>query len=85
MAVLVLDRPALAADAKAQLHGILDEAWEERLREQPLFATEVGDRRFNDRLPDVSPADHERRAASARRFRERLAAVDRQALPRPIA
>jgi uncharacterized protein (DUF885 family) len=71
---------AFAADAAAQLMAILDEAWEEQLREAPLLATQVGDRRYNDRLPGVSRADFERRAASGRRILERLAAVDRQAL-----
>jgi uncharacterized protein (DUF885 family) len=69
-----------AADAPTELKNILDEAWEFQLREEPLFATRVGDKRYNDRLPSVSPADFERRAAFARQMLSRLAALDRGAL-----
>jgi len=31
------------------------EYWEERLANEPLMATALGDRRFDDRLPDISP------------------------------
>jgi uncharacterized protein (DUF885 family) len=71
---------ALAADAGAQLKAILDEAWEAQLRENPLFATQAGDRRYNDRLPPVAPADFERQAAYARSVIGRLEALDRSAL-----
>ena len=30
--------------------------WEDVLRIDPIFATEVGDPRFDDRLPDLRPA-----------------------------
>jgi len=71
---------AQAADAAAQLKAILDEAWEVQLREEPLLATRVGDKRYDDRLPAVAPADFERRAAFAGGVLERLASVDRAAL-----
>ena len=48
--------------ARSQLHALFDEAWEFELREDPLFATSVGDHRFDDRLPSVSVADQVRRA-----------------------
>jgi uncharacterized protein (DUF885 family) len=69
-----------AADAPTELRTVLDEAWEFQLREQPLFATRVGDKRYNDRLPSVSSADFERRAAFARQVLSRLASLDRGAL-----
>ena len=71
---------AQAADATADLKKILDEAWQFQLREDPLFATQVGEMRYNDRLPSVAPADYDRRAAYARQTLERLKAVDRAAL-----
>lgn len=67
-------------DAGAALHALFDEAWAARLARDPLFATRVGARRYNDRLPDVSPEAHARAAAQARRLRDRLAAIDRAAL-----
>ena len=71
---------AQAKDATADLKKILDEAWQFQLREDPLFATQVGEMRYNDRLPSVAPADYDRRAAYARQTLERLKAVDRAAL-----
>ncbi len=58
------------------LHALFDEAWEFELREDPLFATSVGDHRFDDRLPSVRVADLSRRTEARRRFLERLRAVD---------
>ncbi len=78
---IALDSLALPADeAPAALKALLDEHWEFQLRENPLFATHTGDRRYNDRLPSVAPGDFGRRAAFTRRTRERLAAIDRSAL-----
>ena len=71
---------AQAKDATADLKKILDEAWQFQLREDPLFATQVGEMRYNDRLPSVAPADYDRRAAYARQTLERLKAIDRAAL-----
>ncbi|MEP6995683.1 MAG: DUF885 domain-containing protein, partial [Acidobacteriota bacterium] len=58
------------------LHALFDEAWEFELREDPLFATSVGDHRFDDRLPSVRLADLSRRTEARRRFLERLRAID---------
>jgi len=81
MLALVVAPPLWAqSDARTQLHALFDEAWESELRDDPLFATAVGDRRFNDRLPSVTPADGARRAAARRGFLARLRAIDRAAL-----
>ncbi|HEV2137727.1 MAG TPA: DUF885 domain-containing protein [Nitrososphaerales archaeon] len=45
-----------AADPRESLAQLAKGYWEERLFNEPLFATALGDRRFDDRLPDVSPA-----------------------------
>jgi uncharacterized protein (DUF885 family) len=63
-----------------ELHALLEEAWEVQLEEDPLYATETGDRRYDDRLPSVAPADFARQEAFGRRLLERLAAIDRSAL-----
>src|SRR5262245_12993717 len=89
IAVLVrgITPPAGVAAAEgspgARLKALLDEHWEFRLRENPLFATRVGDRRYDDRLPSVAPGDFGRRAAFTKTVRERLAAIDRAALAPP--
>lgn len=48
--------------AHAPLQQIYDDAWEFRLRENPLFATTVGVHKYNDRLPPAGIEDVERRA-----------------------
>jgi uncharacterized protein (DUF885 family) len=41
--------------------------WEETLRHDPILATSLGDRRWDDRLPDPSPEGREDRRAELRR------------------
>jgi uncharacterized protein (DUF885 family) len=77
--------PAAAApraDTASTFAAVLSESWEDMLREEPLLATQAGDRRYDDRLPRVTPADQERRAQSARRTLARLETIDRVALVR---
>jgi uncharacterized protein (DUF885 family) len=68
--------PAKNSEAGSKLHALLDEAWETELREDPLFADSVGDRRFGDRLPAVGVADQARRAEADRKLVERLLFID---------
>jgi prolyl oligopeptidase len=71
-----------AADAAVgeQFERLLADAWEYRLREEPLFATSTGDHRYDDKLPSVSLADEKRREATRREFVARLEDIDRAAL-----
>jgi uncharacterized protein (DUF885 family) len=71
-----LSLPATGADAKKSLDALLVEAWEFRLVENPLLATAVGDHRFDDRLPAMTRADLDRRAARSRQLLDRLRAID---------
>ena len=64
----------------ATLHALFDESWEWALREFPTMATYVGDRRYDDRLPDMSVEAIERRKAHTRTLRDRLRAIDRAKL-----
>lgn len=65
---------------RQQLEDIIHDEWENRLRENPTFATSCGDHRANDRLPGMTPADFQRREQSARDLLARLQQVDRAAL-----
>jgi uncharacterized protein (DUF885 family) len=67
-------------DAAPRFGDLVTEIWEFQLREDPLLATAVGDGRYNDRLPSVSEADQQRRAAAREEFLARLEAVDRARL-----
>jgi uncharacterized protein (DUF885 family) len=60
--------------------ALVDEAWEFDLREDPLFATDAGDHRYDDQLPKVSLADSARRNAARQGFAARLEAIDRSRL-----
>jgi uncharacterized protein (DUF885 family) len=74
-----------APDEGQRFHALLDAEWEWQMREQPIFATLVGDPRYDDKLEDVSFAAIERRKAHARDLlvrvqkiaRARLSAADR--------
>jgi uncharacterized protein (DUF885 family) len=72
--------PAAESAAGDEFAALLEEAWEFRLREDPLFATETGDHRFDDRLPKISLAEEHRRDAARRTFVSRLEAIDRESL-----
>ncbi len=71
---------ATETDAKARFDALLAQAWELDKQENPLRATAAGDHRFGDRLPSMTMADLERRAAAARSQLEALHAIDRAAL-----
>lgn len=68
----VADATAAALDALAR------EAWDGSMAASPVFATSIGDRRFDDRLSDISP---EARAAEARRLAGLLERA--RAIPEP--
>jgi uncharacterized protein (DUF885 family) len=69
-------------DASAQLEQLFADHWDYTMRESPLFATAVGDHRFNDRLGEVHLEAQQRRAAAQREFLQRVEGIDRAALPR---
>ncbi len=62
-------------EAGVRLHALFKEEWEYTLRENPTFASSLGDRRYNDRWPDVSLAAIERRHQHDREVLQKLAAI----------
>jgi uncharacterized protein (DUF885 family) len=71
-----------APDPAASFDRLVDEVWEFELREDPVVATQVGDHRYDDRLPDVSDTALARRTSSRRAFIQRLDSIDRGRLSR---
>lgn len=67
-------------EAQSRLHALFDDEWEFRLHEDPLFASAVGDHRFDDLLPSVGIADEARRDGELRKLRRRLLEIDPAAL-----
>jgi hypothetical protein len=62
------------------LAALATEYWDTHLRAHPLQATEIGDRRFDDKLPDNTPAGRERELAVQAALRARVDAVPATAL-----
>ena len=70
--------PAAGAErgsASERLGALLETEWEYRLRESPTFASSLGDRRYNDRWPDLGLEALERRARHHQQVLERLARI----------
>jgi uncharacterized protein (DUF885 family) len=80
VAIALMSYACSTQTAGNRLHQLLDEEWAYRLSEDPLMATSVGDHRYNDRLPEVTAADWERRANVWREMLELLGQVDRDQL-----
>ena len=69
-------------DARRQaLNHLLAEEWEYHLRTNPVEASTLGDKRWNDKLDDYSQSAIDRDLAETRRFRDRFAAVDTSGFP----
>ncbi len=68
-----------AATRKA-LHDLLDREWEYQLEQSPTRASQLGDRRWNDRWPDVSLESIKKQHEHDRATLEQLANIDRSKL-----
>ena len=66
-----------ATDASKTLHALFDEAWEWEMRQDPVQASFLGDRRYNDRWSDDSLEAFEQRHRDRTAFLERLRQIDR--------
>ncbi len=62
-------------DGNAAIDGLAADYWASFLEAEPLFATSIGDRRFDDRLPDPSPSGTEARHRTLTRQARRLDAL----------
>jgi uncharacterized protein (DUF885 family) len=68
--------PAAAEPTAAErLHQLFEAEWERGLRENPTWASYLGDRRFDDRWPDRAPAARAESHAADRAVLEALAAI----------
>ncbi len=73
----------LAAEDEAvtrRFRELLAQEWEYTLREAPTFASHLGDKRYNDRWPDVSLAAIERRYQHQLETLARVGAIDPEKL-----
>ncbi len=74
--------PAARADAAASraLHGLFQRDWDRTLREDPLKASDLGDRRFNGRWPVMTLTAIARAHSADGAALAALAGIDRSAL-----
>jgi len=79
-ALLLAASTAAIADATTDFASLLDEQWEWGLANNPVRASILGDRRYNDQWQDESPDAFERRHQETREFLRRVYAIDRNAL-----
>ena len=80
LATLILGAQVAIAGPAEDFSALLDEVWEWQLAENPVFASELGDRRYNDRWVDISLDSIERRQEETRAFLQRLYGIDRSSL-----
>jgi len=76
---------AFAADdagaaASTALHQLFDREWQRNMRENPLYASDLGDYRYNDKWPDASLAAIQKYHAEDQQALADLLKIDRSAL-----
>lgn len=72
--------PAQERAAQAPLEKLFADEWEYGLREQPTFASHVGDSRYNDRWPDLSLSAIDERHRHRQDVLQQLAGIDAASL-----
>jgi len=73
---------AAAADnaPTTALHQLFDREWERNMRENPVYASDLGDYRYNDKWPDASMAAIQKSHAEDQQALADLLKIDRNAL-----
>jgi uncharacterized protein (DUF885 family) len=73
-----------AADLESRrkaLNNLLNEQWEDTLRNSPLYASVLGDKRYNDQVDDFSQQAIDAHLEQERRFLTRFEAIDITGFP----
>ena len=63
-----------------QLHQIFEDSWNEDMRQSPVWASMLGDRRYNDQWQDLSKAAFVQRAVQTKGVLKRLESIDLERL-----
>ncbi len=64
-----------------KLHAVFAEHWDREMRESPIWASLMGDRRFNDQWEDLSEEGRQRRRAGVVAALDDVQSIDRELLP----
>ena len=73
--------PTSVESQRKALNDLLAEEWEYKLRTSPLFASFLGDKRWNDKLDDFSQEAIDKDLAETRKFLTRFQAIDTSGFP----
>jgi uncharacterized protein (DUF885 family) len=68
--------PVSLEDRRKALNDLFHDYWEDRLKHDPEFASEIGDKRYNDQTSDYSVAAVNDALAREQNFLLKLAAID---------
>jgi uncharacterized protein (DUF885 family) len=71
----------IAARSRA-LNALFNEIWQDKLRRDPVYATYLGDKRYDAELEDYSPSAVNEELSRGRGYIDRLSAIDTNGLPR---
>jgi uncharacterized protein (DUF885 family) len=74
-----------SSPASRALHALFDAEWEHDLAESPIWASSIGDRRYDTRWDDVSLAAQARREAHDREVLEKISRISRADLSKADA
>src|SRR5580658_35583 len=73
--------PADLEARRKALNDLLHEQWEYNMRTSPIYASILGDKRYNDKLDDFSQKAIDDNLAQTHRFLERFEAIDTTGFP----
>jgi uncharacterized protein (DUF885 family) len=80
LALAASGRAIPPANAAKALHDLFAAAWDQQMQENPEQASELGDRRWNDRWMDRSPEGYAHRNAANQEVLAKLAKIERKSL-----
>ena len=80
-AVSAANSPADLESRRKALNDLLHEQWEYTLRTSPIYASILGDKRYNDQLDDFSQHAIDDNLEQSRRFLTRFEAIDTTGFP----
>ena len=82
MVPMALANPSADLDARRKaLNDLLHEQWEYQLRRSPIYASILGDKRYNDQLDDFSQEAIDKDLVETKRFLDRFEAIDTAGFP----
>jgi uncharacterized protein (DUF885 family) len=80
-AAAAVNPPADVEARRKALNDLLHERWEYTMRTSPIYASILGDKRYNDKLDDFSQKAIDDDLEQSRRFLDRFEAIDTSGFP----